>query len=155
MTQHEITLRDVTEDDLAIFFEHQNDRIAFELAGFTPREEKPFFEHWAKILADPDKLKKSILVDGEVAGNIGSFTHEGIREVGYWIGRSYWGRGVASAALAQFLTMETQRPLYAHVVDHNVPSLRVLEKCGFVIVGEEEGVSPAGETLIEYELRLE
>lgn len=56
--------------------------------------------------------------------------------LGYWIGREFWGRGIASAALSQFLHYETTRPLTAHVVKHNAASIRVLQKAGFTLVGE-------------------
>ncbi len=94
--------------------------------------------HWEKILADESVVKKTILFGGEVAGNVVSFVHSGEREVGYWIGRQYWGRGVATRALAQFLDLEARRPLYAHVARHNVASIKVLENCGFRIPGEEQ-----------------
>ena len=80
---------------------------------------------------------RTILVDGEVAGDIGSWPEEADRNVGYWIGRTFWGRGVATAALRAFLEVETTRPLTAHVAVHNIGSRRVLEKCGFVVVREQ------------------
>jgi RimJ/RimL family protein N-acetyltransferase len=80
--------------------------------------------------------KKTILLDGQVAGNIGSWPQDGVRLVGYWVGKEHWGRGVASRALAEFLRVVTERPLHAHVAKHNVGSIRVLEKCGFVLESE-------------------
>jgi RimJ/RimL family protein N-acetyltransferase len=44
------------------------------------------------------------------------------------------GAGVATAALAAFLMIVEERPLFAHVAEHNVGSIRVLEKCGFALV---------------------
>jgi RimJ/RimL family protein N-acetyltransferase len=74
-----------------------------------------------------------------VAGNIVTFEQDGEREVGYWIGREYWGKGIATEALSQFLDhIEVHRPLYAVVAKHNVGSIRVLKKCGFTTVGEED-----------------
>jgi RimJ/RimL family protein N-acetyltransferase len=67
-----------------------------------------------------------------------SWTQDGVREVGYWIGKAYWGKGIATAALAEFLAVEPTRPLYAHVARHNLGSVRVLEKCGFARVGGDE-----------------
>jgi RimJ/RimL family protein N-acetyltransferase len=134
---NDIRLRDVTEADLPIFFEHQLDPEATQMAAFPSRDRDAFMAHWAKILADPTLAKQTILVDGRVAGNIGSWEQSGEREVGYWLGRNYWGQGVATKALALFLDQVTARPLYAHVAKHNVGSRRVLEKCGFLICGEE------------------
>ncbi|MBP8242640.1 MAG: GNAT family N-acetyltransferase, partial [Thermoflexales bacterium] len=72
--------------------------------------------------------------------------HSGQREVGYWLGREFWGKGIATRALEAFLAIDTTRPLHAFVVHHNLGSIRVLEKCGFVRAAQDaEGV-----TLIRY-----
>jgi RimJ/RimL family protein N-acetyltransferase len=129
-----VQLRDVAPGDLPLFFEHQRDAEAAAMAGFTSRDRPAFDEHWAKLLADDACLKKAVLCDGQVVGNIGSWTSHGERDVGYWIDRAYWGRGVASAALSAFLELERTRPLHAALAKHNVASLRVLQKCGFTFV---------------------
>ena len=107
------------------------------MAGFPARDRVPFMAHWHRILEDESVVKKTVLFEGDVAGNIVSFVNSGEREVGYWIGREFWGRGVATLALARFLRLEARRPLYASVARHNVASIKVLEKCGFRISGEE------------------
>jgi len=68
-----------------------------------------------------------------VAGNVVCFGPPDDREIGYWIGRTFWGKGVATRALLAFLVQVEGRPLYAHVVSDNVGSIRVLEKCGFTV----------------------
>lgn len=103
------------------------------MAAFTPRKREEFFAHWNKILADESVAKKAIVFNGQVAGSIVRFERDGKREVGYWIGREYWGKGIATTALSEFLGHVTARPLYAHVAKDNVASMRVLEKCGFAI----------------------
>lgn len=55
------------------------------------------------------------------------------------MGREFWGRGLATAALAQFLQIQTTRPLYARAAKDNVASIRVLQKCGFTICGQDKG----------------
>lgn len=80
----------------------------------------------------------TIVQDEKVAGYILSFTFYGKREVGYWLGREFWGQGIASNALAQYLKIELVRPLYGYAAKQNLGSQRVLEKCGFEPVGEEE-----------------
>jgi RimJ/RimL family protein N-acetyltransferase len=154
-----VSLRDVTEADLPLFFEHQRDPVATEMAAFPARERAPFLAHWATILADPALAKQTILVDGQVAGNIGSWEQDGQREVGYWLDRAYWGRGVATQALALFLRQVTARPLYAYVAQHNIGSRRVLEKCGFTLAGENDAefilVLPAGDSGGDSSLRSE
>ena len=103
------------------------------MVAFNSRDRAAFDRHWAKLLADDTLLKKTVVVDGRIAGNIGSWTSEGKREIGYWIDRAFWGRGVATEALSAFLSIEDTRPLHAGVAKHNAASIRVLQKCGFAL----------------------
>jgi len=152
----DVRLRDVTEADLPIFLEHQLDPDATQMAAFSARDRDAFMAHWAKILRDETVIIKTILADGQVAGNIVSFEQFNLREVGYWIGKEFWGKGVATKALAAFLTQVLARPLYAHVAKHNIGSRRVLEKCGFTICGEDTAVADTpGEQIEEFSLKLE
>ena len=141
-----VTLRPVEPDDLPVFYEHQADPVAAERAVWTPRDRAAFDAHWARIMADPDGLLRTVLVDGAVAGSVVSWTHEGHRNVGYWIGREFWGRGVATAALTAFLDVERHRPLYADPFESNAASVAVLRRCGFTEAGRVEG--PAGTQLL-------
>jgi RimJ/RimL family protein N-acetyltransferase len=131
----EVRLRDVVEGDLPTLFEHQRDPEAVAMAAFGPRDQAAFSAHWARILADDALIAKTVLVDGRVAGNVVSWDADGERLVGYWIGREFWGAGVATAALSAFVELVRERPLRAHVATANVGSVRVLEKAGFVQVG--------------------
>jgi RimJ/RimL family protein N-acetyltransferase/catechol 2,3-dioxygenase-like lactoylglutathione lyase family enzyme len=152
----EIVLREVAESDLPLFFEHQRDPLAFEMAAVAPRDGPAFDAHWATVLADERNLVRTILFRGRVAGNVVSFDRLGEREVGYWIGREYWGQGIATRALAAFLEIERTRPLHARVARHHDASRRVLEKCGFVVTqGEPSGLPDArGEAVEEIVLWL-
>jgi RimJ/RimL family protein N-acetyltransferase len=145
-----VLLRDVAEGDLPTFFEHQLDPDANQMAAFPARARDAFMAHWTKILGDETVITKTILFDGHVAGNVVSWQQSGEREVGYWIGKEYWGKGIATKALSEFLSHVTARPLYAHVAKHNIASIRVLEKCGFTISGE----SAPGEEVEEFILIL-
>lgn len=133
----DVQLREVMDGDLQTLFEHQNDPVANQMAAFPARDHEAFMAHWAKIRLNRAGALKTILYNGEVAGHIVSFEMEGKREVGYWLGREFWGKGIATRALEQFLTIEKTRPLYGYVAKHNVGSRRVLEKCGFELFGEE------------------
>lgn len=86
---------------------------------------------WARIRVGDGNILRTIEADGAVAGNVLSWEQDGQRLIGYWVGREYWGHGVATRALALFADQLATRPLYAHVAVHNVGSIRVLEKCGF------------------------
>lgn len=133
-----VALRITIPDDLPILFRNQADPEASEMAAFPSRDWEAFIAHQAKIDADETVLSRTIVVDGEVAGGVGSWEAEGERNVGYWIGREFWGRGIATAALQSFLQLEVTRPLTAYVAAHNLGSRRVLEKCGFVVVREQQ-----------------
>lgn len=147
-----IRLREVIAADLPIFFEHQRDAEANVMAAFTARDPNDwaaFMAHWAKILAEPTVINRTILVAGNVAGNVAKFEDFGAPEIGYWIGRRYWGQGVATSALAAFLPQIPVRPVYAHVAQDNRGSIRVLEKCGFVICGHDKEFSNARGSEVE------
>src|SRR5690606_13303799 len=127
-----VRLRDVEPDDLPVFYAHQRDAEAARMAGFPSRDRAAFDAHWAtNVLGNPSAITRTILVDGQVAGNVGSWLQDGVRLVGYWIGREHWGKRVATRALEAFLRVVTERPLRARVAEHNVASIRVLDKCGF------------------------
>jgi RimJ/RimL family protein N-acetyltransferase len=150
-----VSLRPVVAADLKAFYEQQADPESVRLAAVAARDRAAHFPHWEKALADENTLVRTIDVDGENAGHIVSFLRDGVgdREVGYWLARSYWGRGVATEALTQFLELDPRRPLIAHVATHNPGSRRVLEKCGFTVEREVENAQ--GDGVDEVHLRLE
>ena len=140
---HEVFLRPVEDGDIDTFFDHQADSAAAEMAAFPSRDKDRFAAHWAKTRADGTSLLRTVVADGAVAGNIVSWHQDGQRLVGYWIGREQWGRGIATRALARFLTEESNRPLFAHVAVHNAGSIRVLTKAGFRRDRDLEAQAPA------------
>ena len=142
-------LREVVEADLPVFHEYECDPAAAAMAVFPPRERDPFMAHWARTLANPAALTRTVVCDGEVAGSIGCWEADGRRLVGYWIGRRFWGRGLATRALAELVGIVDARPLYADVVKDNAASIRVLEKCGFVQVGAHTAGNGIEELLFE------
>ena len=127
-----VSIRDTIESDLGALFEFQADPEASAMAAFPSRDLHAFLENQHKIEVDPAAVEQTIVVDGDVVGSVLSWDGPGVRLVGYWIGRDYWRKGYATAALRAFLDVDRHRPLQAHVAEHNVASRRVLEKCGFV-----------------------
>ncbi len=154
----DVALRELRDDDLPIFFEQQRDPEANWMAAFTsghPDDRDAFMAHWARIRSDKTNINRTVLFNGQVAGNIACFRDFGEPEIGYWLGREFWGRGIATRALAALLRQLPERPLYARVAQDNIASLRVLQKCGFTITGEDSGYAPArGEVTAEYVLTL-
>lgn len=151
----DVHLRNVTEDDLPVFFQHQRDPDAVRMASFTPRDWEAFITHWKKILDDETCITQAVLFNGHVAGNVVCWGDPGERKVGYWIGRQFWGKGVATAALSEFVKSVSERPLYAYVAKHNRASLRVLQKNGFVVAGETKtSIGESGRPIDELIVQL-
>jgi RimJ/RimL family protein N-acetyltransferase len=152
---NKIFLREVTESDLPTLFEQQLDPEAITMAAFPSRDRESFMAHWGKIMADEKVILKAILFENQLAGSIVSWEMLGEREVGYWLGKEFWGKGIATQALAEYVEIVKMRPLYAHVAKHNVGSRRVLEKCGFKVIGEDTYTNPANVEVEEFVLKLE
>ena len=156
-----VQLWDVIESDLPILFEHQLDPDANYMAAFTardPMDRNAFMAHWAKILNDETITIQTILFNGQVAGSVACYKDEefGEMEITYWIGKEYWGEGIATRALSIFLDLVSVRPLYGRAAKDNVASLRVMQKCGFILCGEGKGFAYArGKEVEEYILKLE
>ncbi|XSG75149.1 GNAT family N-acetyltransferase [Herpetosiphon llansteffanensis] len=155
----ELSLRPVEEADLASFFTQQQDPVAIHMAAFTakdPSDYAAFQAHWQKIMADSIIIKRAIIWDNQLIGQIAQFEQFGEPEVTYWLDRRYWGQGLASQALQLLLNEITLRPLFARVVQDNHGSLKVLTKAGFQIIGEDSGFANGrGCDVAEYVLRLD
>ncbi len=150
----EILLRDVTETDLPIFFEHQRDPAANFMAAFTsrdPADRDAFAAHWKRILNDDTVVVKTIVFEGNVVGSVATFVDKefGKPEITYWIGKEYWGMGLATQALSKLLRDIRVRPIYGRAAKDNVASIRVMEKCGFTISGYSKGFANARAKEIE------
>ncbi|HSM08904.1 MAG TPA: GNAT family N-acetyltransferase [Gemmatimonadota bacterium] len=152
-----ITYRSASEADIAEFIRLEGDEVSAHMAAFvSPRAAEERTSHWQHVLARPDTRNHTIEADGTILGWIASFQRGSDREVTYWIDRSFWGRGIASAALAHLLTVDLVRPLFARVASDNTRSVRVLEKSGFVAVDIERAYAPTrGEEIDELIFRLD
>jgi RimJ/RimL family protein N-acetyltransferase len=152
-------LRNVEPSDLESFYAQQLDPEAIRMAAFVaadPTDKVAFNAHWAKILAAPQNTNRTILDDGQVAGYIACYPHGQGLEVTYWLGREFWGRGIATRALEMMLHLVIDRPIFARVATDNPGSLRVLQKCGFQITGRDSGFAHGrGADTEEYILRLD
>ncbi|HWO26888.1 MAG TPA: GNAT family protein [Kofleriaceae bacterium] len=148
-----VMLRDVEEADLPIFFEHQREPDANRMAAFPARAQDAFFAHWREqVLGNASNRKQTIIVGDVVVGYVASWEHGGKRLVAYWLGQAYWGRGIGTSALREFLAHETTRPLHAFVAVQNVGSIRVLERCGFQRVS---GAASGADDVEEYLFSLD
>jgi RimJ/RimL family protein N-acetyltransferase len=137
-----ITLRRTTHSDLKLIHAFELDGVSNELAGTKPRDWDTFLARWEQILADPDAIATGvtprIVCEGDVVvGSVNISPDQGADSIGYWIAREHWGRGIATVAVALMLREYPRRPLMATAAAHNGPSIRVLEKNGFVITARK------------------
>lgn len=152
MSNITITLAKTEKDDLLAFFQFQLDQEARYLAAFTPKDpndKAAYMEKYTKFLTDPTINMRTIIIDKVIAGSIAKFEMEGEAEITYWIDKKFWGKGVATKALEDFLIIENTRPISGRVAFDNFGSQKVLEKCGFVKIGKDKGFANARQAEIE------
>jgi len=140
-------LRAPAAADVASIAKHANDRdIWINLRDMFPHPYAIENARWyVEHVADQQpRLQFVIDVAGEACGTIGLVLGEDIQrcsaEVGYWVGRRHWNRGIATSAVRGlceygFKALGLHR-IFATVIVWNSPSFRVLEKAGF----QREGV---------------
>ena len=109
---------------------------------YTPADAREYIN--AMLSADPDKtFAFAIAVEDRAVGSIGVFRQENIHvrtaELGDYIGRPYWGRGLMTSAVRQTLDYVFQHSdilkVFAEPFARNRASCRVLEKAGFSLEG--------------------
>jgi RimJ/RimL family protein N-acetyltransferase len=144
-----VRLRPVQAGDLPRLFQLQRDPEANRMAVTIPRSAEAFDAHWSKALEVPGNIVRAVLLGETLVGYVCCFPMDGQDHVGYWIDRAHWGRGIASRALRLLLLEVTKRPLVATAATSNVASLRVLQKCGFVVA--QVRLSPASDRYPECE----
>ena len=148
----DLRLRQTEVGDLDLLFQFQLDKEGGYLAAFMPQDpsdKSAYLKKHTTLLRDPTVNSQTILLGDRIVGSIARFVMEGDAEITYWIDRQFWGKGIATEALSQFLTLETTMPLFARVAFDNFGSQRILEKCGFVKVGSDKGFANARNAEIE------
>ncbi|WP_018626840.1 GNAT family N-acetyltransferase [Niabella aurantiaca] len=150
--ENKILLQPTVVADLEQFFIFQLDKEANYLAAFTakdPANKTAYLNKYTKLLSEPTVHMRTIVVGNAIAGSISKFEMEGNAEITYWIGRDFWGKGIGTAALKNFLVIENARPIFGRVAFDNIGSQKVLEKCGFVRTGKDKGFANARQQEIE------
>jgi RimJ/RimL family protein N-acetyltransferase len=107
---------------------------------YTEEDAKTYIHHASKRSPQQDF---AIVVDGKAVGGIGLVLLSDVErfsaEIGYWIGETYWNKGIGTGVVRAFtdylLTHTNIVRLFACTFVHNIPSARVLEKAGFRLVG--------------------
>jgi len=148
----DIKLRPTEIADLDTLFQFQLDKEGGYLAAFMPKDptdKTAYINKYTKLLDDPIVNNQTILLDNIIVGSIAKFVMEGNTEITYWIDRKFWGQGIATKALNEFLAIETIRPIFGRVAFDNFGSQKVLEKCGFDKVGSDKGFANARQMEVE------
>lgn len=148
----DIRLRPTEVADLDTLFEFQLDMEGRYLAAFMPNDSTDkvaYLTKHTKFLSDPTINNQTILMENIIVGSVAKFVMEGDWEITYWIDKKFWGQGIATKALRNFLDIETTRPIFGRVAFDNFGSQKVLEKCGFVKIGSDNGFANARQTEIE------
>jgi len=148
----EIILRKTEITDLELFFIFQIDDEARYLAAFTSKDttdKTAYLQKYTKLVNDPTINMQTIIVDKIIAGSVSKFEMGGDAEITYWIDKQFWGKGVATKALNEFLKNENARPIFGRVAFDNFGSQKVLEKCGFVKIGSDKGFANERQAEIE------
>lgn len=102
-------------------------------------------KHIQESMHNKDKYEFAIILENKLVGGIvleNPNSNKKIFEVGYYISRPYWGKGIATEALKilskyAFNTLKL-RKIWAGIISHNPASGRVLEKAGFKLEGRQE-----------------
>src|SRR5688572_30709442 len=138
LAEMNVSLRPLQDRDLDAIYRHVTDPESIRMAAFTAEDQidrGAFLDRMSRVRADMSASNRVIEVDGAIAGTIASFRIDDRLEVTYWVDRTHWGRGIASAALRLLLAETAERPVYARAASDNLGSLRVLEKTGFRRIG--------------------
>ncbi|MEQ1578760.1 MAG: GNAT family N-acetyltransferase [Hyphomicrobium sp.] len=161
MKTNRLILRPLRQDDAPSIALHAGD---WAVASMTARIPYPYDEslsqQWISGLEEGEFVR-GIEFNGELIGATGYFPHDDDAvEIGYWIGKPWWGQGFATEAARElvrycFTTAGIKRLVCCHFID-NPGSQRVIEKLGFKSLGacraycEARGCEIA---TVQYEMR--
>jgi len=129
-------------DAMSLASHANNPRISVNLRdGFPYPYTLKDARQWLKMISEnKSDMILAIEVEGEAAGGIGLHGMKDVyrynAELGYWLAEKFWGRGIISDAVGVLVnyafTHTRWLRIYASIYEHNVPSMRVLEKNGFI-----------------------
>lgn len=144
-------LRPFRDDDFEAFHAIVSDYEVVKMLGSWPFPPDPGF---TKMRMNTPEAKAGqvlvIEVDDQLAGSIGGVNGD----IGYMLGRAYWGRGLATWAVAEIAKRIFDDPEIAEITAcawlDNPASSRVLEKNGFRLTSHGEDTCKARGEAVEY-----
>ncbi|MGH2973029.1 MAG: GNAT family N-acetyltransferase, partial [Gaiellaceae bacterium] len=117
-----VSLRPLEDRDLDAIYQQMTDPESIRMAAFAAEDQadrRAFLDRMSRLRTDTSVSFRVIDVDGASAGTIGSFRIDDQLEVTYWVDRTLWGKGIATAALEILLAETAERPLYARATSDN------------------------------------
>lgn len=147
-----IKLDKTTKEDLETLFVFQTNKDGILMAAFTsenPNDKVEYMKKWAAIVDNPKIKMQTIRLENRIVGSVVHFDIMNETNVSYWIDQEFWGKGIATEALNEFIKGSDKRPLFGRVAYDNFGSQKVLEKCGFKVIGKEKGFANARKKEIE------
>jgi ribosomal-protein-alanine N-acetyltransferase len=156
---YDILLRATEPADLETLFAHQADEEAAHMAAFINEnwnDKDAYLAKWNKLLSGGTVNIRTVVVDHKVAGTVFTWQLGDELQISYGLGKAYWHKGIATHALQQFLDLVPDRPLFGRVAFDNIGSAKVLTKCGFKKIREEQSFAYARKAeIVEFVFLLE
>ncbi len=135
MRTERLRLRRASDDDLDAIFEIMSDPETMRFWSSPPHGSREETARWLGSMIDADRSEQSdefiLEFKGRVIGKLGAWQPP---EIGFFLHRNYWGRGLAAEALQQFIAYAAGRGLdclTADVDPRNHSCIRLLERAGF------------------------
>ena len=137
-----LLLRPLLESDVQALFELDSDpEVSRYNLWETHQNLKDTLAYIAEARARLERweaLEWGVELNGQLVGTVGLYSldfNKGLAEIGYSLGRTYWGKGIATEAAQTAITFGIEvlslREIWAESVEKNTASARVLEKLGF------------------------
>ena len=150
MENKRILLRSWRESDAAALFKYASDPAVGPRAGWPPHKSIEESQEIIRTIFRAEGMWAVIWKEtGEAIGCVGYLPASSSNlqiaddecEVGYWIARPYWGKGICTEALQMVIDHCAHekgfRVLWGDYFPSNPASGRVMEKCGFIDTGKE------------------
>lgn len=160
-----LILRPWRETDAEALFRYASDPDIGPIAGWSPHTSvENSLDIIKTVFAAPETYAVVLKDTGEPVGSCGIMISNSLHsadmqqneaEIGYWIGKPYWGRGLipeaVNALLSRCFNDLRLDAVWCGYYEGNTKSKRVCEKCGFKFHHTNpDTVSPLGDKRTEH-----
>lgn len=148
-----LILRPWQESEAPILYKYASDPDIGPIAGWSPHASvSESLEIIRTVFSTPEVYAVVLKETGEPVGSCGLMFSEkdNEAEIGYWIGKPFWGHGYIPEAVKALLSRAFSElgivTVWCSYSDGNEKSKRVIEKCGFTYHHTDQDVlSPLGD----------